>query len=85
MTATGDFYHTRFQNQFFPDYDSDPNKAILANFTGKSISNGLQMELSAAWSRRVELRAAYNFLDVFRYQNGAKVLLPFNPRQKCWV
>ena len=82
MTATGDFYHTRFQNQFFPDYDSDPNKAILANFTGKSISNGLQMELSAAWSRRVELRAAYNFLDVFRYQNGAKVLLPFNPRHK---
>lgn len=82
MTATGDFYHTRFQNQFFPDYDSDPNKAILANFTGKSISNGLQMELSAAWSRRVELRAAYNFLDVFRYQNGAKVLLPFNARHK---
>jgi len=82
MTATGDFYHTRFQNQFFPDYDSDPNKAILANFTGKSISNGLQMELSAAWSRRVELRAAYNFLDVFRYQNGAKLLLPFNSRHK---
>lgn len=82
MTATGDFYHTRFQNQFFPDYDSDPNLAILANFTGKSISNGLQMELSAAWSRRVELRAAYNFFDVFRFQNGAKVLLPFNPRHK---
>ena len=82
MTATCDFYHTRFQNQFFPDYDSDPNKAILANFTGKSISNGLQMELSAAWSRRVELRAAYNFLDVFRFQNGAKMLLPFNARHK---
>ncbi len=82
MTATGDFYHTRFQNQFFPDYDSDPNKAILANFAGKSISNGLQMELSAAWSRRVELRAAYNFLDVFRYQNGTKLLLPFNSRHK---
>ena len=82
MTATGDFYHTRFQNQFFPDYDSNPNQAILANFTGTSISNGLQLELSAAWNRRVELRAAYNFLDVFRYQNGVQVLLPFNPRHK---
>jgi outer membrane receptor for ferrienterochelin and colicin len=82
MTATADLYHTRFQNQFFPDYDSDPNKAIIANFTGLSRSNGLQLELSAAWSRRVELRAAYNFLDVFRHENGEKVLLPFNARHK---
>ena len=82
LTATADFYHTRFQNQVFPDYDSSPSKAVIANFTGKSISKGLQMELSAAWSRRVELRAAYNFLDVYRYQNGSKYLLPFNPRHK---
>ena len=82
LTATADVYHTRFQNQVFPDYDSDPAKAVIANFTGKSVSNGVQMEVSAAWSRRVELRAAYNFLDVFRYQNGSKVLLPFNPRHK---
>ncbi len=82
LTATADFYHTRFQNQFFPDYDTDPSKAILSNFTGKSISNGFQLECSAAWSRRVELRAAYNFLDVFRYLNSEKVLLPFNPRHK---
>lgn len=82
MTATADFYHTRFQNQFFPDYDSDPNKAIIANFIGESRSNGLQLELSAALNRRLELRAAYNFLDVFRKTNGVKVLLPFNPRHK---
>lgn len=82
MTATADLYHTRFQNQFFPDYDTDPNKAIIANFTGISRSNGLQLELSAGWNRRLELRAAYNFLDVFRLQNGEKVLLPFNPRHK---
>ncbi len=82
LTATADFYHTQFQNQFFPDYDSDPNKAIIANFTGISRSNGLQLELSAAWNRRLELRTAYNFLDVYRQQNGNKVLLPFNPRHK---
>ena len=82
LTATADFYHTRFQNQFFPDYDTDPNKAIIANFSGKSISNGLQLEMSAAWSRLLELRAAYNFLDVYRHENGSKVLLPFNPRHR---
>jgi outer membrane receptor for ferrienterochelin and colicins len=82
LTATADLYHTRFQNQFFPDFDSDPNKAIIANYTGKSVSNGVQLELSAAWSRRLELRAAYNFLDVFREQQGGKFLLPFNPRHR---
>ena len=82
LTATADFYHTRFQNQFFPDYDADPNKAFIANFTQKSVSNGLQLECSAGWQRRVELRAAYNFLDVSRVLNGQKTLLPFNPRHK---
>lgn len=82
LTLTADIYHTRFQNQFFPDYDTDPAKAILANFTGKSVSNGLQLECSAAWGRRLELRSAYNFLDVFRYQHNEKVLLPFNPRHR---
>lgn len=82
LTATADFYHTRFQNQFFPDYDTDPRKAIIANFTGASISNGLQLELSAGWKRRIEIRTAYNFLDVFRYEDSKKVSLPFNPRHK---
>jgi outer membrane receptor for ferrienterochelin and colicin len=81
-TATGDFYHTWFQNQFFPDYDSDPGRAILENFTGRSVSNGLQLEYSAQWRQRVEFRAAYNFLDVFRVENGQKALLPFNPMHK---
>jgi outer membrane receptor for ferrienterochelin and colicins len=82
LTATADLYHTRFKNQFFPDYDSDPNKSIIANFTGISRSNGLQLELIAALNRRLELRTAYNYLDVYRQQNGEKVLLPFNPRHK---
>jgi outer membrane receptor for ferrienterochelin and colicins len=82
FTATADLYHTRFQNQFFPDYDTDPGKAIIANYTGPSVSNGFQAELSAAINRRADLRAAYNFLDVWRRPNGEKVLLPFNARHR---
>lgn len=81
-TLTADAYHTRFHNQFFPDYDTDPNLAIITNYTGISHSNGVQLELSTAWIRRLELRAAYNFLDVYRRENGEKVLLPFNARHK---
>ena len=42
---SGDFYRTDFRNQVFPDYDSDPTKAIIKNFTGKSVSNGFQTDL----------------------------------------
>ena len=82
FVATVDFYHTRFQNQFFPDYDSEPNVAIIANFTDKSISNGFQAELSADIQKRLNLRFAYNFLDVYREIKQEKVLLPYNARHR---
>lgn len=31
-----DYYRTSFQNQIFPDYDSDPTKAIIRNFRGSA-------------------------------------------------
>lgn len=81
-TATADFYHTRFQNQFFPDYDLYSDKAIVSNFTKPSISNGFQLELSAGILEQVNLRAAYNFLDVWRKPEDVKILLPYNSRHK---
>ena len=83
FTASADFYHTRFSNQFFPDFDADPNLAIVANFRGYSAGNGLQLELIANRESRVEFRAAYNFLDVYRHINGNYKLLPFNPRHRA--
>lgn len=82
FVATLDFYHTRFQNQFFPDYDSRPDVAVIANFTKKSVSNGLQAEVMADVNKRLNLRFAYNFLDVYREIDGEKVLLPFNARHR---
>jgi len=78
-TLSEDFYSTFFTNQFFPDYDSDPAKAIIRNFTGVSRSNGLQLETSLNFYKQLEFRVAYNYLDVYRIQNGTKVSLPFNP------
>lgn len=80
--ATVDFYRTQFQNQIFPDYDTDPTKAIIANFTGTSISNGFQAEVYAKFFSRFEVKSAYNYLDVYRMVNGQKLVLPFNPKDK---
>lgn len=81
-TLNGDFYSTHFTNQFFPDYDSDPSKAIIKNFEGTSRSNGLQLEASFIFFKQLEFRTAYNYLDVYRKENGNKVILPFNPRNR---
>lgn len=79
---SADFYRTVFQNQIFPDYDTDPTKAIIKNFTGTSISNGFQAELNLSIYSRFELKTGYNFLDVYRKIGTEKQLLPFNARHK---
>lgn len=79
---SADFYRTDFQNQIFPDYDTDPTKAIIKNFEGTSISNGFQVEMYLKILKRFELKTGYNFLDVYRKTRGVKQLLPFNSRHK---
>lgn len=79
---SADCYRTEFQNQIFPDYDTNPTKAIIKNFTGTSVSNGFQAELNLKIYQRFELKTGYNFLDVYREIGETKQLLPFNPRHK---
>ena len=77
-----DYYRTNFQNQVFPDFDTDPTKAFVKNFTGKSVSNGFQTDFFIRLYKRYEFKAGYNFLDVYRINNGSKEVLPFNPSHK---
>lgn len=80
---SADFYQTRFFNQFFPDYDSDPTKAYIRNFTGRSLSNAFQVEASLRFHKVLEFKTAYNYLDVFRIEEGRKDQLPFNPPNRA--
>ena len=79
---SADFYHTRFLNQIFPDYDADPTQAIVKNFTGTSIGNGFQAEVYLKILERFEYKAGYNYLDVYRIVEGEKLILPFNATHK---
>lgn len=85
FTFSGDFYQTLFSNQFFPDYDTDPTKAYINNFTKDSKSNGVQLEGSVQFVSGLEVRAAYNYLDVYRDENGGKYRLPFNPKNRVML
>ena len=79
---SADFYHTTFQNQIFPDYDSDPTKAIIRNFRGTSISNSLQLESGFRFWKALEFKLGYNFLDVYRKEGDFKQALPFNAKHR---
>lgn len=82
---TFDYYQTRFSQQFFPDYDSDPGLAVISNFTDKSISNGFQTDLNLKYNKFLEAKLAYNFLDVYRVVNQSKFILPFISKHKCMM
>lgn len=77
-----DYYRTNFQNQIFPDYDTDPTKAFVKNFTDKSVSNGFQTDFFLKMYQTFEFKAGYNYLDVYRVNNGDKEVLPFNAKHK---
>lgn len=77
-----DLYRTQFQNQFFPDYDRDPGKAFIANFDGRSVGLGMQVETGWTIRERFEFRLAYNYLDVSRGSGDARLDLPFIARHK---
>lgn len=77
-----DFYRTEFQNQIFPDYDSDPTKAIVKNFEDPSISNGFQLEFFVKLWDQIEFKAGYTYLDVYRVVDGVNEQLPFNAKHK---
>lgn len=80
--VSADYYRTNFQNQIFPDYDSDPTKAFIKNFSGTSIGESFQLEASAKFWDQLELKTGYINLDVYREIEGNKELLPFNPQHK---
>lgn len=79
---SADFYRTDFENQIFPDYDTNPRKAFIRNFTGTSVSNGFQAELYLKFWQRFEFKTGYNNLDVYRMNGETKEVLPFNPKHK---
>lgn len=82
ITLSGDAYLTFFQNQIFPDFDKKINTAIVSNFFGRSISNSYQLENKWIFSQQFDIKVAYNYLEVYRVNEGVREQLPFVPTHK---
>ena len=79
---SADYYRTVFQNQVFPDYDTDPTRAFIRNFDGGSASNGAMVELSLTFLSRLEMKTGYTYLDVYHRNGATRQTLPFIPRNR---
>ncbi|MBK6566597.1 MAG: TonB-dependent receptor [Saprospiraceae bacterium] len=82
ITFSGDAYLTFFQNQIFPDFNKKVNTAIVDNFFGRSVSNSYQLENKWTFSPQFDLKVAYNYLEVYRVNEGVREDLPFVPAHK---
>lgn len=82
ITLSGDAYLTYFQNQIFPDFDKSVNTAIVSNFFGRSVSNSYQIENKWIFSQQFDVKVAYNYLQVYRVNEGIREHLPFVPTHK---
>lgn len=79
---SADIYQVLFNNQFFPDLNTNPTVAIIRNFDGDARSIGAQADLSLTVFQQLQWRISYNWLDVFQRQQDVKVNLPFIHRHK---
>ena len=72
-----DYYKTKFTNQIYPDFETNNNIIIIDNFENESFSKSFQSELGIEILKKIGIKIAYNFLDVYKNINGHKHRLPF--------
>jgi outer membrane receptor for ferrienterochelin and colicins len=65
-------FKTHFSNKIIPDYDTDPNKIIYNNLSGKSVSNGISINANLLASGGLRINLGATFIDTFVEENGTK-------------
>ncbi len=65
-------FYTHFTNRILPDYETDPNKIIYANLDGKSISQGISINVDASWQNGLSVLAGGTLMDVSVTEGGVR-------------
>lgn len=80
-----DFYHTFFQNQLIVDMDQTAREVHFYNLDGISVSNSLQLELNYELLKRLDIRLAYRYLDVYKTYSTHLREKPLLSRHRAFV
>ena len=74
-----DAYKTNFYNQIHPHYHSD-NIIYIHNLENSSYGNSLQGEFAIELFETFGYKLAYNYLDIYHFENNIKHRLPFTSK-----
>ncbi len=71
-----EFYRTDFENQIVLDLEN-PRQAVFYNLKGKSYSNSFQTQVDYELIKRLDVRLAYRWYDVYTTYNTGMLERPF--------
>lgn len=74
--ASIEFYRTDFQNQIVLDLEN-PRKAVFYNLQGQSYSNSFQAQVDYELIKRLDVRLAYRWYDVYTSYSTGLLEKPF--------
>ncbi|MBM1105448.1 TonB-dependent receptor [Aurantibacter crassamenti] len=63
-------FYTNFSNAILPDYDTNPNQIIYNNLDGKSVSQGVSINIDASLPSGFKFLLGGTFQDVRQTENG---------------
>ncbi|MFC4096019.1 TonB-dependent receptor [Euzebyella saccharophila] len=72
MGLDASVFYTSFSNAILPDYDTDPNKIIYDNLDGKSVSQGVSLNLDVVFPSSFKIMAGATLQDVSQTEDGNK-------------
>ncbi|WP_238719025.1 TonB-dependent receptor [Pelagihabitans pacificus] len=63
-------FYTHFSNAILPDYDTNPNQIIYDNLNGRSVSQGVSVNLDVVFPNGFKFLLGGTFQDVSQTENG---------------
>ena len=67
-------FKTQFSNKIIPDYDTNPNKIIYDNLNGKSISQGLSLNINSLFNNGIRFNLGVTYVDSYIKEMGTKTV-----------
>lgn len=67
-------FKTQFSNKIIPDYDTNPNKIIYDNLKGKSISQGVSLNINSLLENGIRFNLGATYIDSYIKEDGEKTV-----------
>jgi outer membrane receptor for ferrienterochelin and colicins len=67
-------FKTHFSNKIIPDYDTNPNKIIYDNLKGRSISQGLSLNINSLLENGIRFNLGATYIDSYIKEGGVKTV-----------